>query len=179
MRWGGTCWAEIEDRAVRPVAYRDLEHARYLHTDAKGNVEIKPWAPNRYKLADLLDALRAVSHLSERVYPPAWIDGTTGPGQVVACRNGLLDVHSRHLYDCSIGRHQKRRRASERPATAPIRDGTHGTHTPVPQQDRQAERTSLAKMAGGPMSKQQGPSGPGFGQPATGTFVTSHGSLGP
>jgi putative DNA primase/helicase len=97
MRWGRTCWFEIEERSVRAVAYRDLEHARYQHTDAKGNVEIKPWAPNRYKMADLLAALKAVTNLSETIHPPTWIDGAAGPDQIVACRNGLLDVHSRRL----------------------------------------------------------------------------------
>ena len=35
----------------------------------------KPWAPNRHKIADLLEALAAVCHLPRAVIQPAWIEG--------------------------------------------------------------------------------------------------------
>ena len=60
---------------------------------------VRPWAPNRYKVADLLDALRAVSPLPETVDQPAWLDGRGGapPAEIVACTNGLLHVPTREL----------------------------------------------------------------------------------
>ena len=57
-----------------------------------------PWAPNRHKIADLLDALAAVCFLPETVQQPAWIDARRRPdGVIVACANGLLHVDSRTL----------------------------------------------------------------------------------
>ena len=50
-------------------------------------------APNRHKIADLLDALAAVVFPPESAQQPAWIDGADDPGGViVACANGLLHV---------------------------------------------------------------------------------------
>ena len=64
----------------------------------KQDHESSPWAPNRHKIADLLDALAAVCFLPETVQQPAWIDGPTHPdGVIVACANGLLHVDTRTL----------------------------------------------------------------------------------
>jgi putative DNA primase/helicase len=92
--WQTSRWVEIEDRAVRSLAYDFTEHAVYL--DAKG--EPSSWAPNRHKIADLLEALAAVSHLPENVSQPAWINGGH-EGVIVATANGLLDVGRRELLD--------------------------------------------------------------------------------
>ena len=35
----------------------------------------EPWAPNRHKIADLLDALAAIVHLPETVTQPSWLEG--------------------------------------------------------------------------------------------------------
>jgi putative DNA primase/helicase len=89
-------WVEVERWAISSRLYETLEHAFYA--DAK---DVKPWNPNRKKVGDLLDALGAITFLSETVDPPAWLDGTAGPppGEVVAVTNGLLHVTSRELYD--------------------------------------------------------------------------------
>src|SRR5262249_40794240 len=92
--WTGTHWTEVGQRQVESDAYAFTEHAIYI--DGKST---KPWAPNRYKVADLLDALRAITHLRENIHPPAWIGTTTGPParELVACTNGLLHVPTREL----------------------------------------------------------------------------------
>jgi putative DNA primase/helicase len=93
--WTGSHWTELEDNAVRATVYKFTEYAHFL--DDKDRAQ--PWAPTRHKVADLLDALRAVTHLPEAVHPPAWIDGGDGPPphEVVACTNGLLHVTTRTL----------------------------------------------------------------------------------
>src|SRR5262249_34888841 len=92
--WTGTHWTEVEQRQVESGPHACTEHAIYI--DGKST---KPWAPNRYKVADLLDALRAITHLRENIHPPAWIGATTGPParELVACTNGLLHVPTREL----------------------------------------------------------------------------------
>ena len=95
-RWARAHWAEVEDAAVRSDIYAFTEHAHWV-TD-KG--EVKPWAPNKYKVSDLTDALRAIGHLPERVSAPSWIKGGNGPRphEVVATANGLLSVSDRVLH---------------------------------------------------------------------------------
>lgn len=110
MRWEGSYWREMEDQEVRASLYKRLEHAEYFAgLDKDGNPVIKPWAPTKRKISDVMDASAAVTHLSASVDPPAWIPrdglsrdsddpyahGTESP--IVACTNGLLRVRDRQL----------------------------------------------------------------------------------
>jgi putative DNA primase/helicase len=94
-RWQGSHWLEVADPALRAEAYAFTEHATYV----KGKVD-EPWAPNRYKIADLVDALKAITHLSETVEMPAWLDEShhLPATELVACANGLLHVPTRNRY---------------------------------------------------------------------------------
>lgn len=91
--WQGPHWSEIEDRAVRSKLYKATEYATYL--DAENNP--KPWAPNRQKIANLIEALAAIDHLPDQVDQPAWLDDRDQDGPVVSAANGLLDVERRVL----------------------------------------------------------------------------------
>lgn len=94
-QWQTSHYTEIDKRDVQAQAYRFTEHAQYL----AGN-ELKSWAPNRNKIADLLEALAVVCHLPNTIKQPSWIDGHDGPaGLIVACANGLLEVAGRRLLD--------------------------------------------------------------------------------
>jgi len=98
MRWVRTHWEEMEERAARAWSYEKLEHATYEHVTDKGETEVRDWQPNRRKIADVLDALGATTHLPETVDTPAWLSPSTlPPGEVVACGNGLLHVGTRTL----------------------------------------------------------------------------------
>jgi putative DNA primase/helicase len=94
--WQTTRWVEVEQRAARAAAYAFTETAVYEKA-TKDGVELVPWAPNRHKIADLLDALAAIVHLPETVWMPSWLDGTAYDGLLVSCANGLLDVGQRKL----------------------------------------------------------------------------------
>jgi putative DNA primase/helicase len=93
--WNESRWVEVEVRAVRAELYRYTEHARF--TDDKGN--LGRWAPNRYKIANLLDALAAIVYLPESVAMPSWLDERSHDGLIVSVQNGLLDVGRRELLD--------------------------------------------------------------------------------
>jgi putative DNA primase/helicase len=99
-RWQNRQWFELEDRAVRERIYTFTEHAHFLD-DQRRTPKPKPWAPNRHKVADVVDALAAARFLAESTSPPAWIghDGADllPAGEYVAVRNGLLHVLSRSL----------------------------------------------------------------------------------
>ncbi|MFE5793549.1 phage/plasmid primase, P4 family [Streptomyces sp. NPDC056503] len=97
MEWQGTHWRELDAAEVRSVAYKELEHATFEFETPKGGVEIKPWAPTKKKIADLMEAMSAIRILSPSLDAPTWTDGTAQKSPVVACTNGLLEVTSREL----------------------------------------------------------------------------------
>jgi putative DNA primase/helicase len=90
--WTGAHWIEIEPRAARAAAYAFTETAFF-----EDGTKVKQWAPNRHKVADLLDALAAIVHLPESISMPTWLDGTSYDGLIVSVANGLLDVGRRKL----------------------------------------------------------------------------------
>ena len=90
--WQTDRWVELEQRALAAAAYTFTEHAFYVAEDT-----IKPWSPNRHRIADLLDALAAVVHLPESVSMPSWLDGRGYDGLLVSISNGLLDVGTKQL----------------------------------------------------------------------------------
>jgi putative DNA primase/helicase len=97
--WGTTCWSEVDEATIRGEAYAFTERAVYLD-DARKVPAYAPWAPTRYRIADLLEALAAVAHLRDTVHPPQWISGAGAPATtaLVSVANGLLDVRTRQLH---------------------------------------------------------------------------------
>ena len=80
MQWQQTHWVEAEDKAIRSWLYERLESAEYWHVNPNtGAKELKPWRPNRHKVADALDALAAVAHTGEGIDPPEWLVVRDGP----------------------------------------------------------------------------------------------------
>jgi putative DNA primase/helicase len=90
--WQKSHWAEVELRKVRAAAYDFTEDAQYEAWDERKKADVlKPWAPNRNKVANVLEALSGIVLLSQAMDQPAWIKGGHD-GVIVACANGLLDV---------------------------------------------------------------------------------------
>lgn len=97
--WRTTHWAEMSDAGLRSRIYRWLEDAVYVKPTTG---DLAPWAPNRRKISDVLDALRATTYTAEWTRMPAWLERkgeTPAPDCVVSCANGLLDVPTGTLLD--------------------------------------------------------------------------------
>lgn len=98
--YDGTCWPELDGRLVRAASYRWLEHAVYeKHT--KDGTTLEHWDPTRYKINNLIDALRAVVML-EAGEPPVWTDGRQEDPpatETISMQNGLLHVPTRRLHE--------------------------------------------------------------------------------
>jgi putative DNA primase/helicase len=95
--WNWRCWPEAEDRKVKAELYRWLEPAHY-YKKTKAGYELVPFEPTRYKIANLTEALQAVSHLDADITAPAWLDAEhEGSADLVAMENGLVDLRSREL----------------------------------------------------------------------------------
>jgi putative DNA primase/helicase len=87
----GQHYAVVPDASVKSWLYRVTETATYRAKDAKGDEVVKPWAPNRVKIASLDEALRlgVLNHDGE-------------PEQCIALANGVLaNLSGRHLLEHS------------------------------------------------------------------------------
>lgn len=71
--WRTTHWSEIDAAEVRARIYGALEHAVYLHM-TKDGPETRPWDPTKHKIANVMEAMAALGHLSSETDAPAWID---------------------------------------------------------------------------------------------------------
>jgi putative DNA primase/helicase len=91
--WRTTHWAEVEERTVRALLYHFTEKA--IYRDAKKGW--LPWAPTRRRISDLMEALGACIILPDHLMQPCWLDDRAS-GQIVAVRNGLLDINTRELH---------------------------------------------------------------------------------
>jgi putative DNA primase/helicase len=91
--WRTTHWVEVPERTVRSLLYHFTENALYLN----GKDVPVPWAPTRRKVGDLLEALAAIVILPQDFEQPCWLDDRA-TGQIVAVKNGLLDIDTRQLY---------------------------------------------------------------------------------
>jgi putative DNA primase/helicase len=95
-RWTGTCWPELQLRDVRSAVYQFLERAQYVQP-SEG---LKPFAPNRRKIDDVIDALRAIVLLDSAADVPTWADMFSDDpraAEVVSTANGLLHIPTRTL----------------------------------------------------------------------------------
>lgn len=91
--WNGKCWPEIDEASVRAKTYKYLEHASY-----EGKKETEPWQPTRAKVANVIEALKAITHLPPTVQPPAWLAGEgPDPRDLLVTSNGILHVPTRKL----------------------------------------------------------------------------------
>lgn len=123
-RWFGDAWAEWPASEVRSLAYQWTEESGYtleimeeelqtptkrtrqlLHVlgktseEARGEELVAPWRPNKFKIANLLEALAAVTQTVVAELP-AWFSQDPAPArEVVAVGNGLLHFPSRRLYE--------------------------------------------------------------------------------
>lgn len=109
MLWYGPHWAEMDLADLRKHVYDQLGKVNCLRAIRKdGDIDrFEPirWDPNKKKVADVLEAMAAVGHISAEIDPPAWLPGpggagsnpfnahgTSNAGLVISCSNGLLDL---------------------------------------------------------------------------------------
>lgn len=95
--YNGTCWPQLDDAEFRAKVYSYFETKKYVD---KEDGSIRPFAPTRYKVADLVEAMKAVTHVSVSTPTPSWLDSLAmhAADEFVACVNGLVHVPTRTLY---------------------------------------------------------------------------------
>ncbi len=93
--WRGAAWLGADEAALRARVYEFLDKCK----TKTGKGALGPVKPNALMVGGLLDALRAAAHLDEKIEPPAWLDGASGPStyEIIPCSNGLLHLPTKRL----------------------------------------------------------------------------------
>jgi putative DNA primase/helicase len=64
-------------------------------------MELVPFEPTKYKIANVVDALQAIGYIDQAAQPPMWLKRSiTTPinaGEIVPVANGILDFATREL----------------------------------------------------------------------------------
>ena len=78
-RYAGDHWPEDDERRVASELWRWLEDAKYWKAGKKGDPpELVPFEPTKYKIANVVEALKAIGHIAQAVEPPVWLRGLDG-----------------------------------------------------------------------------------------------------
>jgi putative DNA primase/helicase len=83
--WTGTAYREVDEAYLRARLYCFLDQCK---------AGLRLVKPNAALVTNVLDALRAASHLDDVISAPAWLDGFSdlAPEEIIACTNGLLHL---------------------------------------------------------------------------------------
>ena len=106
--WQTTHWVETDDARVRGWAYGTASTPSHRHVGQDATT--RAWAPTRYKMLNLLEALAAIVHLPDDVHPPQWITSTPSEPatEMVSVQNGLLHVSTPDIASARCGALQQR-----------------------------------------------------------------------
>lgn len=95
--WGGAAYRTADDAEIRAALYDFLDRAERAKDRKR-----EPFRPNRSKVGDVLDALKAAANLPSALSPPAWLDDVPDlnapPGEYIVTSNGLLHLPTRELH---------------------------------------------------------------------------------
>ncbi len=86
-------YSDCDREGFRGSIYHFLAEKLYPKTDVKGGINLVPYKPTRAKVSDIIDALSDWCTIEKD--PPIWLRdlGLPAPANIVAFRNGLLDVN--------------------------------------------------------------------------------------
>ena len=106
LTWDSAAYIPREDETISAAIMEFLEKAKVRNrvTDATGAVSFinGPFNPKPTHINAVYDLLRKQCHKEMgAVIPPVFLDGRTDPlaKNLVSCRNGLVDITTRKLYD--------------------------------------------------------------------------------
>ena len=98
VRWNGSCYAILGDQAFRNLVYTALAESWRVAGKKLARIE-----PTPRMVSDVIDSLKPVCALDDRIEPPAWlgpapVEDRPPASEFVAVRNGLVRLSSRELW---------------------------------------------------------------------------------
>ncbi len=95
--WNGRSYPRMDVAWIKSKIYLFLETAKCCEKE-KGvkSTRLVDFKPNRHRVDDVVDSLKAIAHLKDSVLTPSWLGATYNipPSELVACANGLLHLPS-------------------------------------------------------------------------------------
>jgi putative DNA primase/helicase len=99
-KWNRTNYREENTDTIRTELYWFLSSAKKeIKVKGGGTIQV-PFNPDQANVNKILDALKAVVHLSSDVIAPCWLNSRTHPpaDELIVCQNGLLHLPTRDLF---------------------------------------------------------------------------------
>jgi len=95
--YDGTSYETLEDATIKAKVREFLDRAK-VPAKTEGAAP-GPFLPTKSKKAEVLDAIRDLSHLPKDKYePPCWLGNAQQPArEILACQNGLLHLPTGEL----------------------------------------------------------------------------------
>lgn len=102
LAYDGGAYQDIESETVKASAY-DFLRGAIVSVKAGDGYEDAPFQPKQADVAEVMAALKAVAHRPRSTYsPPCWLSGDgPPPTELVACRNGILNLRNEQLLPLS------------------------------------------------------------------------------
>lgn len=93
--WDGKCYTSVDDDTIRAHTYRFLEMAKAWDE----NKTLIDFRPNRSRVGEVFDAMKALANLPSSTAAPAWLDceAPVPPEEIFAAANGLLHLPTLEL----------------------------------------------------------------------------------
>lgn len=96
-----SAYHKVDEASIRAQIYSWLENAQayQVKKHASKKPELAPFKPTIPKVANVMDALRAVRDLPTSFAAPCWLENDPGldPFEILACKTGLLHLPIRRL----------------------------------------------------------------------------------
>jgi putative DNA primase/helicase len=98
--WTGAAYQRVEEETIRSGISEFCEHAVRAVPTPNG-YEYPPFNPKSADVNGIYEMLLHRCHRPNTTEAPAWLDGRASPDphNIIACRNGLIDITTRQLYD--------------------------------------------------------------------------------
>ena len=102
--WHGSSWPVLDEEVLKADVRRFFEHAYYMAPGPDGGLEKRWFKPTESKVAEIVDALKAVSIERDRNLP-SWLQPgmTIPPEEILPMANGLLWVPHGVLFPATAG----------------------------------------------------------------------------
>jgi putative DNA primase/helicase len=97
-RWKGNRYESIEEAELRASLYQFSEHTVRPKWTRDGDLQLVPFQPNSAKVGNLVDAIKAETHLSSALVPPCWLHDDPElpePADLLPCLGGTLHIPTR------------------------------------------------------------------------------------
>ena len=104
VAWHGNAYRQKEEAELRSELYAFLHEAMRVRKKRDGSREVVPFDPTRRKVDDVLDAIKAETHLPTAMTPPVWLyerEDAPSATDLLTCKSALLHLPTMQIMPCT------------------------------------------------------------------------------